>query len=33
MKENLFINPTSVYPTQHGPSAEGLYSPENEHDA
>ena len=23
MKENLFINPTSVYPTQHGPSAEG----------
>lgn len=33
MKENLFINPTSIYPTQHVPSSEGLYSPENEHDA
>ena len=33
MKENLFINPTSICPTQHAPVAEGLYSPENEHDA
>jgi len=33
MKENLFINSTSIYPTQHVPSSEGLYSPENEHDA
>ena len=33
MKENLFINPTSSYPIHHGPKAEGLYRPENEHDA
>ena len=33
MKENLFINPTSICPTQHAPVTEGLYSPENEHDA
>ena len=33
MKENLFINPSSIHPTQSCSTSRGLYSPENEHDA
>lgn len=33
MKENLFINPSSIHPTQSYSTSRGLYSPENEHDA